>query len=124
MSKMSSFFNELVEEEMDFARKLVEEGWLQTSRRYCRVGRIPEGMTGEEVLLEQGYDPERIAKLDFWHIANSAVGYSDRYFGCTKTLSRTQFKAFRKCGGDIWPVGTHEAILDKIKEEKDQKGSN
>jgi hypothetical protein len=99
-------------EDHEFAKKLVAEGWKQTSRRHRHVSRLPPGMTGVEALrwarreyskqFDEPYgsserkQSESEAAITFMRVYSS---YKFAAGLCHKVLTVRQFQAFLKVGG-------------------------
>lgn len=84
------------------AQVLLDEGWVQTSRKYRTVARLPPGKTGYEAL--KAVDPG-IAR-HFWEqfqrtCADHAMRscYEQRTAGLSLELDEATFAAFRRLGG-------------------------
>jgi len=110
---------EPTEEEWTSAKQYVKEGWLQVSRRYRTVARLPEGMNGNEALLWalQEYDksdlglgtgvPEQRIKWATEILSERSAAsqfmrcYTDYPFAqhLSKELGVFEFQAFRMSGG-------------------------
>lgn len=99
---------DVTEEHIDEARRLIDEGWYQTSRRHRRVARLPPGKTVVEALLEAA----RTLLLEYPdpHFEDRATGLEetdakDLYLSCyalrphRRDLDEATFAAFRKLGG-------------------------
>ena len=100
---------EVTAEHIENARKLIEEGWCQTSRKHRMLARLPDGKTGVEALADAerryGHQPDPVK----WAtgLGNGGAGsfYLSRYAhhdlnNCTVDLPT--FSAFKKLGGTTY----------------------
>jgi len=91
------------------ARRLIDEGWYQTSRKFRCLARLPEGMTGKEALLEEA-KKERPWDAEKWVncLGERSAGdhwlrcYSRRVEECNQQVSQKVFDAFRRLGGGTY----------------------
>lgn len=82
----------VAQEHLDEARRLVEEGWYQTSRKHRIVCRLPETLTAE-----QTREVERMG-VDFFLRVYLARGSQWK-----RELDAPTFAAFRQLGGGTYP---------------------
>ena len=85
--------------DMATGRQLVAEGWLQTSRSYRAVARLPEGKTGLETLKERNPRMYRNIMEQAERQAASTVLRTMTMPDERKELTIGEFAAFRKLGG-------------------------
>lgn len=78
-----------------YARRLIADGYVRTSRRYRHLAKLPPGMTGKQALSL--HDREAARRLD----DDEAAGYYLRVFAPTVTIDETVFRAFQKLGGRV-----------------------
>jgi hypothetical protein len=113
------------EEDLEAGRQLVREGWVQTSRKYRHIARLPCELEAEAVaayLYERyveghppivgaadGVDPlwqrvEYLARLDWEPIGRAYIGALIYRWAKPeeRTLDIDLFEAFRRAGGDGW----------------------
>lgn len=91
-------------EQQEEGRRLVAEGWMQTSRKYRSVARVPPGMTAIEALRtvspREAADLER--RLEQWAADAFRRSHSKDPLVTENrlVLDIGTFAAFRKAGGE------------------------
>lgn len=96
------------------AKRLIDAGWYQTSRRYRQLARLPTDLTGREALYwaevkaKRKLDPDHdSAETRDWVMGLDEAAAADQFLRCyaehtpslTCTLDRDTFEAFRQLGG-------------------------
>jgi len=91
------------QKEIEYAQKIIDEGYYQTSRKHRHVARLPKGLTGKEAL--KSVTPEnRHYWVDGLGESNSGDHYLCVYGKPEDSLTLTipEFAAFRKLGGNTY----------------------
>lgn len=96
-------------EDITFAQKLIDEGWLQASAKYRHViGPFPSVPGAADLIRPEVLNTPIGKRLaDLWE---RDMPYYVRFHLVDKkdlqelTLSVKQFKAYKKLGGGPWPV--------------------
>lgn len=81
----------------DYGKRLVAEGYQQTSYRHRHVGRVPPGKTAIEVLEE--VSPEAARRIRQQHEQWARMELLRVFSVGQLVLTEEQFDAFRKAGG-------------------------
>jgi len=98
-------------EHIEAARRLLAEGWCQTSRRFRCVARLPPGQTGVEALIDASrrHRSFPLADLERWARGLGERHAGDHYLRChaeqdgnSRQLDIPTFAAFRKLGGNTY----------------------
>ena len=92
------------------AKKLIEEGWYQVSRKYRTLARLPKGETGIQALARAATKSRNIARdTREWAIMLGERSAGDHYLrvyaqeeGNWQEVSPTVFDWFRKLGGNTY----------------------
>lgn len=92
--------------------------WFQTSRSGRLVGRLPEGKTGIEALIEYEKNSERTRPdYEAWVMGMGEGAAGDYYLRChgmrgpqNKQLTRAAFDAFRANGGTTYNYWYHQKL--------------
>lgn len=90
--------------DLEFGRKLVAEGWIQTSRRYRCIARVKPEFASAESLLRPEVADTAAGKILIEAWSKQRRWVMDRHGDLVETQELTvrQFAGFRAAGGDIW----------------------
>lgn len=112
---MAIEIREPTQKEIDYAKKVIEWGYYQTSRKYRHVARLPKGMTGKEAL--KSVTPEN---RHYWVDGLGESSAGDHYL-CVHgkpedslTLTIPEFNAFRKLGGNTYRAKHWEEDEERV----------
>jgi hypothetical protein len=89
----------------DYGQRLVAEGYQSTSNKYMHVARVPPGKTAIQVLSEIAPNEARILyeRLEHWAVTRLLRVFPHElvkvYPAGQLELTETQYRAFRKAGG-------------------------
>lgn len=105
-------------DDLEYALQLKRQGYVQVSRQHRHLARLPLGKTGKQALFEAAFKKyaalSNAESVEFWRQATERwvenIGeasatdhfcrvYAHEYPGCSKTVSITVFKEFRRLGG-------------------------
>lgn len=101
---------EVTEDHIEAARRLIEEGWYQVSRRHRLLSRLPEKTTGKEALINaEGRSSRSRRETERWANALGDFHAGDQYLRCYAHLDQNccevdipTFAAYRKLGGGTY----------------------
>jgi len=105
------------------AQKLIDEGWHQTSRAYCMLGRLPTGKTGIQALIEAELASRNGRKdASVWAAKMGEHHAGDHFLrmyangGLKKTVSSQVMDEFRRLGGGTFMQSRLPPMLRRVRE--------
>lgn len=102
---------DVTQEHIEVAKKLIDEGWWQVSRRHRSIARLPYKTTGIWALIQACLKHGGVPRQDVekWATGLGETHAGDHYLRCyadyegnTRDLDIPTFAAFRKLGGQTY----------------------
>lgn len=114
---MSKNYRPPTAEELLEGKRLVSEGWYQTSRAARMIARLPAGLSGREALAQSSYYVHRemaASALDERSCGHSYLASNDVPAEDRRELSIGVFNAFRAAGGETYQGAAQGSLEEKI----------